>query len=105
MFNCLLFFQCFDLTIYVAFFPNKSNARNLERCKDLYCKFLLGINDRFLSSCFGRIAFDSSVFWLSIQRFILIFVLVLIFEIIDVTKDDPHLQTVPQMIGVEKTKN
>ena len=41
---------------------------------------------------------------MSIQRFILIFVLVLIFEIVDVNTDDPHLQTVPQQIGVEKTK-
>jgi hypothetical protein len=39
-----------------------------------------------------------------IQRFILIFVLVLIFEIIDLANDDPHLQTVPQQIGVKRTK-
>ena len=38
------------------------------------------------------------------QRFILIFVLVLIFEIIDLAKDDPHLKTVPQQIGVKRTK-
>ena len=38
------------------------------------------------------------------QRFILIFVLVLIFEIIDLQTDDPHLQTVPQKIGVKRTK-
>ena len=34
----------------------------------------------------------------------LIFVLILIFEIVDFHTDDPHLQTVPQQIGVEKTK-
>jgi hypothetical protein len=39
-----------------------------------------------------------------IQRFILIFVLVLVFEIIDLANDDPHLQTVPQQIGVKRTK-
>jgi hypothetical protein len=38
------------------------------------------------------------------QRFILIFVLILIFEIIDLKLDDPHLKTVPQQIGVTKTK-
>ena len=32
------------------------------------------------------------------------FVLILIFEIVDFHTDDPHLQTVPQQIGVEKTK-
>ena len=44
------------------------------------------------------------VFLVAIQRFILIFVLILIFEIIDLKFDDPHLKTVPQQIGVSKTK-
>jgi hypothetical protein len=39
-----------------------------------------------------------------VQRFILVFVLILIFEILDLANDDPHLQTVPQQIGVKKTK-
>ena len=30
--------------------------------------------------------------------------LILIFEILDVKNDDPHLQTVPQQIGVQRTK-
>jgi hypothetical protein len=34
----------------------------------------------------------------------LVFVLVLVFEIIDLANDDPHLQTVPQTIGVKRTK-
>jgi hypothetical protein len=34
----------------------------------------------------------------------LIFTLILIFEIIDLKKDDPHLKTVPQQIGVKNTK-
>jgi hypothetical protein len=33
-----------------------------------------------------------------------VFVLVLIFEIIDLRIDDPHLQTVPQKIGMGRTK-
>ena len=36
---------------------------------------------------------------------VLVFVLILIFEIIDLAKDDPHLKTVPQQIGVNGTKN
>jgi len=39
-----------------------------------------------------------------IQRFILVFVLILIFEILDLANDDPHLKTVPQQIGVKRTK-
>ena len=41
---------------------------------------------------------------MAVQRYILIFVLVLIFEIIDLKYDDPHLKTVPQQIGVSRTK-
>ncbi len=44
------------------------------------------------------------MFLVAAQRFILIFVLILIFEIIDLRLDDPHLKTVPQQIGVVKTK-
>jgi hypothetical protein len=44
------------------------------------------------------------VILLCVQRFLLVFVLVLIFEIIDLNFDAPHLQTVPQMIGVNRTK-
>ena len=47
----------------------------------------------------------SSDFYLKCaQRFLLIFTLILIFEIIDLENDDPHLQTVPQQIGVKRTK-
>jgi len=39
-----------------------------------------------------------------VQRFLLVVVLILIFEIIDLKDDDPNLVTVPQKIGVQKTK-
>jgi len=38
------------------------------------------------------------------QRFLLVISLILIFEIIDLKTDDPALKTVPQKIGVAKTK-
>lgn len=38
------------------------------------------------------------------QRFLLVIVLILIFEIMDLKTDDLALQTVPQKIGVKKTK-
>jgi hypothetical protein len=38
------------------------------------------------------------------QRLLLIIVLILIFEIIDLKEDDPHLKTIPQQIGVRRTK-
>ena len=51
------------------------------------------------------IAITSDFYLKCIQRFILVFVLILIFEILDLANDDPHLQTVPQQIGVKRTKN
>lgn len=39
-----------------------------------------------------------------IQRFLLIIILILIFEIIDLKEDHPELKTVPQTIGIKKTK-
>lgn len=38
------------------------------------------------------------------QRFLLVIALILIFEIIDLKKDHPSLMTVPQKIGVKRTK-
>lgn len=43
--------------------------------------------------------------WLKFcQRFLLVIILILIFEIIDLSVDDPNLKTVPQKIGVKNTK-
>ena len=52
----------------------------------------------------AKIPLQFDFFLKCVQRFILIFVLVLIFEILDLKNDDPHLQTVPQQIGVKRTK-
>ena len=52
----------------------------------------------------AEVAFGMDIFWKSLQRFTLVFVLILVFEIIDLTNDDPHLQTVPQQIGIKNTK-
>lgn len=43
--------------------------------------------------------------WLKFcQRFLLVIILILIFEIIDLSVDDPNLKTVPQKIGIKNTK-
>ncbi|HKO77053.1 MAG TPA: hypothetical protein VJU52_07550 [Flavobacterium sp.] len=89
----------------LPFFPNQKNARNWA-----------GIKIYIVSSCWvgvtlvlpildAGIAITSDFYLKSVQRFILFFVLILIFEIIDLANDDPHLKTVPQQIGVKRTKN
>ncbi len=88
----------------LPFFPNKRNARNWKGIK-IYIVSLCWVGVTVILPLINaKIGFTSDVLLLSIQRFLLIFVLVLIFEIVDINTDDPHLQTVPQQIGIEKTK-
>lgn len=111
------FFQLERITQWVAvgvlvltllytlpFFPNRKNARNWAGVK-IYIVSLCWVGVTLvlpLINAHVDLGFD---FYLKcVQRFILVFVLILIFEIIDLTNDDPHLQTVPQQIGVRRTK-
>jgi uncharacterized membrane protein len=88
----------------LPFFPNRRNARNWAGIK-IYIVALCWVGVTVLLPVVDaghRI--DADVILKSLQRFILVFVLVLIFEIVDLCRDDPHLQTVPQQIGVRRTK-
>lgn len=88
----------------LPFFPNKQNARNWKGIK-IYIVSLCWVGVTvILPFINAEVEFTLDILLLSMQRFILIFVLVLIFEIIDINTDDPHLKTVPQQIGVAKTK-
>lgn len=103
--------QVVSVTIFILtllytlpFFPNRKNARNWAGIK-IYIVALCWVGVTLVLPILDSgisISFD---FYLKCaQRFILIFVLILIFEIIDLAKDDPHLKTVPQQIGVKRTK-
>lgn len=96
----------FILTLLYAlpFFPNRKNARNWAGVK-IYIVALCWVGVTVVLPVLNADIPITSDFYLKcIQRFILVFVLILIFEIIDLAKDDPHLQTVPQQIGVKRTK-
>ncbi len=96
----------FILTLLYAlpFFPNRKNARNWAGVK-IYIVALCWVGVTVVLPVLNaEISITSDFYIKCIQRFILIFVLILIFEIIDLAKDDPHLQTVPQQIGVKRTK-
>src|SRR5688572_6716915 len=90
-------------TLYtLPFFPNRKNARNWAGVK-IYIVALCWVGVTvFLPVLNSGIAIGTELIIAAIQRFILVFVLILIFEIIDLAKDDPHLKTVPQQIGVER---
>ena len=88
----------------LPFFPNRRNARNWAGVK-IYIVALCWVGVTVILPVLNSEISITSHFYLKCtQRFILIFVLILIFEIIDLAKDDPHLKTVPQQIGVKRTK-
>ena len=99
-------FAFFGLTLLytLPFFPNKQNARNWTGVKI----YIVGITwvgvTVILPLVEAEIQFSIDVFLMTVQRFLLVFSIVLVFDIVDVKHDDIHLQTVPQKIGVEPTK-
>jgi len=58
----------------------------------------------FLPLFQAKYTINFAVLIASIQRFLLVITLLLIFEIIDLKEDTPNLKTVPQAIGVKNTK-
>jgi hypothetical protein len=97
-------FLAITLLYTLPFFPNKKNARNWAGIK-IYIVALSWVGvTLFLPIINNNLPFSSYVYLVAMQRFILIFVLILIFEIIDLQNDDPHLKTVSQQIGVARTK-
>ena len=97
-------FLSITLLYTLPFFPNRKNARNWAGVKIYIVALSWAGVTVGLPVLNAEIAITSDFFLKSIQRFILTFVLVLVFEIIDLANDDPHLQTVPQQIGVKQTK-
>jgi len=88
----------------LPFFPNRVNARNWAGVKIYIVSFCWVGATVFLPLLNAGVALTANIAILSIQRFILIFVLILLFEIIDLRNDNPNLRTVPQQIGVRNTK-
>lgn len=99
-----IIFLGLTLLYTLPFFPNKKNARNWAGMK-IYIVALCWVGVTVILPILNvEIPIEIDFFVIAVQRFILIFVLILIFEIIDLANDDPHLQTVPQQIGVKRTK-
>lgn len=88
----------------VPIFSIKTNLRNWTGIKIYIVAFCwAGVTTLLPMMNFGIEAYHDIFikFW---QRFLLVIVLILIFEIIDLKDDDPKLFTVPQRIGVQRTK-
>jgi len=88
----------------LPFFPNRRNARNWAGVK-IYIVALCWVGATLVLPIINaEIPLTINFFIKCIQRFVLVFVLILVFEILDLANDDPHLKTVPQTIGVKRTK-
>lgn len=99
-----LFFLGLIVLYALPFFPNRRNARNWAGVK-IYIVALCWVGVTVVLPILNAgIPLTSDFYLKCAQRFILIFTLILIFEIIDLQVDDPHLKTVPQQIGVKRTK-
>lgn len=98
------FIVVLTLLYTLPFFPNRSNARNWKGIKIYIVSLCWTLATVFLPALEGDFSLDVMVFVYGLQRFLLVFVLILIFEIVDLKNDDPLLQTVPQQIGVKNTK-
>ena len=99
-----LVFLSITLLYTLPFFPNRKNARNWSGVK-IYIVSLCWVGVTVVLPVMNaEINWNLDFYLIGLQRFILIFVLILIFEINDLAQDDPHLQTVPQQIGVKRTK-
>lgn len=88
----------------LPFFPNTKNARNWAGLK-IYIVAICWVGVTVMLPILNsEILFQNYFYIIALQRFFLIFPLILIFEIIDLKTDDPHLKTVPQQMGVKNTK-
>ncbi|AWH83870.1 hypothetical protein HYN59_01495 [Flavobacterium album] len=88
----------------VPFFPNTKNLRNWSGVKIYIVALCWAGITLVLPLVDAEVPLTSDAYLKFSQRFLLIIVLILVFEIIDLKEDDPHLKTIPQQIGVRKTK-
>ena len=101
----LLLFACFVLCITYAIplHPKFGNLRNQFGLKI----FIVAMCWTLLTAVYPLIdlvAWDSFHYLFFSERFILVFIATLPFEIKDASKDQKELGTIPQLIGEQKTK-
>lgn len=82
----------------------KTNLRNLAGVKIYIVSFCWAGITTLIPIINANLAIEADIVFKFLQRFILTLILILIFEINDLKYDDIRLKTVPQTIGVKKTK-
>lgn len=99
-----VFFGILTALYALPIIPKKVNLRNWAGIKIYWVSACWSGVTVLLPVLNAGISFTKDVWLLVIQRFILVFVLLLIFEIIDLRHDKSSLKTIPQQIGIRKTK-
>jgi hypothetical protein len=90
--------------LYAVPFTSRGNLRNLAGIK-IYIVALCWAGVTTLMPLLNAGIDLGQDAWLKFfQRFLLVIILILIFEIIDLKEDNPSLKTVPQKIGVKNTR-
>lgn len=90
--------------LYTVPFPNYKNLRNWSGIK-IYIVALCWAGVTLLMPLQNAgVEAYWDVYVKFVQRFLLVIILILIFEIIDLDEDDPHLRTLPQVFGVRRTQ-
>lgn len=87
----------------LPFFPNRRNARSWAGAK-IYIVAITWVAVTLWLPLAQNFHFVENLLFISLQRFLFVFTLILAFEIIDLNVDDRHLSTVPQQFGVKRTK-
>lgn len=88
----------------LPFFPKIGNARNWAGVKIYIVAFCWAGITLFLPILNADLQLSHDVWVKFCQRFLLVIILILIFEIIDLKHDEASLKTVPQRLGMQKTK-
>ena len=105
-----VWFICFVLAILIGLYalpvtPRHKNLRKLGILKVMLVALVWTGTTVIIPLISSSISFSWDICLLILQRFILILILLIPFEIRDLENDELHLKTIPQRIGVSKTKN
>lgn len=88
----------------IPLLPKTKNLRSLGGFK-IYIVALVWVGFTVLLPILdAKISLNWDFWVMSLQRFILVLILILPFEIRDLQWDDKHLKTLPQVFGVQRTK-
>lgn len=100
----VLFFGLLSALYVIPFSKSVPNLRNLAGVKIYIVSICWAGVTLVLPVLNAGMEIDADILYKFLQRFILTLILILIFEIYDLKYDSSDLKTVPQTIGVKKTK-